>query len=421
MKRSEDKKVILSQILSLFRMASITPVLWIHKPLADGRFSIRIRIEALGRTLYKSTGFKARETEWHPKRLRVRGKSPEVKAVNSGIDRLMKAASDAEIDLIRENEIVTAEAIRDRLAPRRRGPKTDLFDVGDKRVAELNANQQVYTATRYESILKQLREYERGRPLPLDRITPAYLRAYETHLISKQSNGASTVASKMRALKALMGIAARDGLISRDVNPFEGVAIREPKSTKHKLTWGQVQALSEVTLERPQLRLARDSFLFSFYAAGIRFGDLCRLGPQNLRNGRLEWEMGKVSRGHGVALAPAAREILACYAGSGESGFLFPFLHRSDTSTPAKERAVIGARNAAVNRSLKEVGGLAGIKVRLTFHMSRHSFADYARREGVDIYTISKLLGHTDIAITQRYLSSFDERAVDAAIGRLFG
>ncbi len=52
--------------------------------------------------------------------------------------------------------------------------------------------------------------------------------------------------------------------------------------------------------------------------------------------------------------------------------------------------------------------------------MSRHSFADYARKRGMSIYDISKALGHKNLQVTERYLKEFDEESVDKAMGALF-
>ncbi|MEI6435727.1 MAG: tyrosine-type recombinase/integrase [Bacteroidota bacterium] len=51
----------------------------------------------------------------------------------------------------------------------------------------------------------------------------------------------------------------------------------------------------------------------------------------------------------------------------------------------------------AINRYLKE---LAGIKKNLTYHVARHTFATISISIGVDIYTVSKMLGHTDLKTT---------------------
>jgi len=56
------------------------------------------------------------------------------------------------------------------------------------------------------------------------------------------------------------------------------------------------------------------------------------------------------------------------------------------------------------NKLLKEIAKLCGINKTLTFHMSRHSFAtQICLSQGVPIESVSRMLGHTDIATTQRY------------------
>ena len=59
---------------------------------------------------------------------------------------------------------------------------------------------------------------------------------------------------------------------------------------------------------------------------------------------------------------------------------------------------------------LKEWCNSAGIGKRVTFHTARHSFATLALTQGVDLYTVSKLLGHKNIQVTQIYANVVDEK-----------
>ena len=52
------------------------------------------------------------------------------------------------------------------------------------------------------------------------------------------------------------------------------------------------------------------------------------------------------------------------------------------------------------------------------FHMARHTFATLQLAEGTDIYTVSKLLTHSNLATTQVYADVVDELKRDAA-GRI--
>lgn len=56
----------------------------------------------------------------------------------------------------------------------------------------------------------------------------------------------------------------------------------------------------------------------------------------------------------------------------------------------------------------------ANINKNLTFHCSRHTFATMMLTLGVDIYTTSKLLGHSNVSTTQIYSKIVDEKKVEA-------
>ena len=57
----------------------------------------------------------------------------------------------------------------------------------------------------------------------------------------------------------------------------------------------------------------------------------------------------------------------------------------------------------------------------ISMHISRHSFADYARIKSGNLYAISKTLGHSSLQITEAYLKSFDQDAVDQLADQLWG
>ena len=76
--------------------------------------------------------------------------------------------------------------------------------------------------------------------------------------------------------------------------------------------------------------------------------------------------------------------------------------------------AAVGKGPAGCHSYLFFVAKHAGLGVSIYFHTARHSFATLMVSQNVDIYTVSKLLGHKDIATTQIYAKVLDEKKKEA-------
>src|ERR1041385_202252 len=80
-----------------------------------------------------------------------------------------------------------------------------------------------------------------------------------------------------------------------------------------------------------------------------------------------------------------------------------------------EERVFTGLKYSAyVNVELQRWVMKAGITKRITFHCARHTHATLLLSNGVDIYTVSKLLGHKQISTTQIYGKIIDQKKIEA-------
>ena len=407
-------------------MAKITPVLWTYKKAKDGSAPIWLRVADSEGTLYYTLGESVKERHWSKRTQRVRKSHRKHAALNARIAEAEAEAARIVAALERSEQEVTAKAIVEALRGERKVTQ-DYFSYADEVIDRLERRGQIYTHKRYKSVCKKLREWT-GEPLPFEDLTVNLLRRYETHLIEHYDNAPSTVASNFRAIRAILYRAIEDGLASQEDNPFFSFKIKQGKTERTKLSLQQIKALEELELEAlSREAIARDTFLFSFYAAGIRFGDVCRLQWQHIHEGDeetvLSYEMSKTGKRKEVPLMPQAVAILQRYrtASSQRETRIFPLLIGYTLKTARDEANAIASQNALVNRALKKLAERVGIEESVSFHISRHSFADLVRRKGWDLYSIRDALGHSSLRVTEKYLAGFDERGLSDKMNSLFG
>jgi integrase/recombinase XerD len=94
---------------------------------------------------------------------------------------------------------------------------------------------------------------------------------------------------------------------------------------------------------------------------------------------------------------------------AGESEFLIP----TNKSTQIKTEGIqVATRKAAKNAGIQEVlytDAKGHPRYKVTAYAFRHGFADNMVRQGCDLARLKKLMGHSDISMTQKYLDPDDE------------
>lgn len=104
--------------------------------------------------------------------------------------------------------------------------------------------------------------------------------------------------------------------------------------------------------------------------------------------------------------------------------FVFDFLKDSDfenikmdndfSKMTPKQYRKLKNNSIVYNRNLKTLQELAKIRTKLTTHVARHTYTSLLMNsDNVNLYEISKSLGHSDVTITQNYISRFDTARLD--------
>ena len=146
----------------------------------------------------------------------------------------------------------------------------------------------------------------------------------------------------------------------------------------------------EIAPHRKTHILARDLFLFACYT-GVSYADAVSITHENLYTDDdgalwLKYRRRKNEHRASVKLLPEALALFDKYKDENRET-LFPMIHHPN-----------------LKRHMKALAALAGIKDNLCYHQGRHSFASLVTLEaGVPIETISRMLGHSNIRMTQVY------------------
>jgi integrase len=154
-------------------------------------------------------------------------------------------------------------------------------------------------------------------------------------------------------------------------------------------------------------------------------------------DGRLEYYPGKTGKERSIKLLLQPLKILRLYYSEDakETDYIFPFLdsnsnHSGMVFPEDFQRASpeflellykkIESQVSMFNQALKTIARKAEIKKNITSRISRHSFADIARKKNISVYDIQKMLGHSSVKITEAYLKSLDNDVTDKVMSEVF-
>ncbi len=417
------------------KMARCTPILRKSKSQSDGHCPIWLRFSDTHHTIYASLGVTVHPRLWNEAKREVRKGHPQSELINALIQARLNDVEAERLRLLRDGEPVTAEALKAAVATPVTSASICFLAYVHDFLVEIESKGNIRRFKRERVVMNKLEAFA-GSLLPFGKITPDFLRRFETHLLTEHRNKASTVQGNMTIIRLHLRRAMKEGIIPRDVDPFFAYApAKAERPERHKLSERELAAIEALTLgnigpSARQIARVRDVFLFSLYLAGIRFADIATMKVGNLteeKGGlRLSYRMSKTGKRVTLRLIPQAERIARAYTtteggeSKGADDFLFSMLQRYDLSTPRKRLNAISAQNTLHNKYLKMIAEKAEVKGILSFHVSRHSFADLARKRGWGIYEISKALAHSGLAITERYLAGFDDELVDSKMSALF-
>jgi len=369
---------------------------------------IYVRVTSYYKVKYISTGRKIQERFWNKDREQVRSNHPDAVEMNQYLEDFLRAArerfrqSDFNINAVDRNTVVL-----------------DVISfIVDKLLKDYSKPEQFRTRQRYVTLKNKLVEFTGTNRIPFDSINKNFVQKFDTWM--SRSSKRNTRIFYIKRLKRVINAAIEEGVLF--ANPFPKVKLREERGDRQRfLTLDQIKLLGEYEAPINSHRWhARNLFLLSFYIGGSRFEDTVSLEWAHIKNGSLHFTMGKTKSPQMICLLPKALDIINLYAHRAEHKYIFPYLsdavERADVIAFKK---AVSSKNTIVNKRLAVIAKHLEME-KFSFHSSRHSIAEYLRLKKVDLYTISKILRHSNLKITELYLKQFDSDSVSEEFAKAF-
>lgn len=244
-------------------------------------------------------------------------------------------------------------------------------------------------------IIRHLIAYHGERTCFKD-VDKSYLKGYVDYL-----NGANLARSTQylyfKMVVVSLNRAVREGIIDR--NPADNISREDcpspARNMRVHLTFEELKLLMATPCRYDHIKRA---FLFSCFC-GLRFSDVQRISWDNIEyikegTAQLKIIQKKTSEPLYIPLSVNALEQLPAQT---KDGIIF-------------ELPTLGT----IEITLRKWARTAGINKHITFHIARHTYAVLLLSFGADLYTVSKLLGHTSIHTTQIYAQIADKKKTEA-------
>lgn len=339
---------------------------------------------------------------WNIKEGKATGKSVESSEVNALLEKTKAGIHKIYRDVQERENAVSAEKVKNiflgidskqyMLMKAFDEHVEEKFNLIGKRIVKSTYHRYYYLRIRLSEFLTE--KYHLS-DIPLREINYQFIRDFEMYLLTVRGNKQSTIAQYLINLKKIVELAYKNEWIFR--NPFINYKIEDEKSERGYLSQREVEILMNWKLDK-RLERTRDVFIFCCFT-GLSYIDVFKLTKEQIQlsiDGQ-QWIMGKREKtdmDYFIPMMEIPKKILEKYKNH---------IFKDGKLLPVKG-------SLTVNRHLKEIAEICGIKKHLTFHLSRHTFATLTMSKGVSLESVSKMLGHKNIQTTQIYAKMTTEK-----------
>jgi site-specific recombinase XerD len=374
------------------------------KTNTDGLIPIYLRVTVDGERIELSTKRFSHPDKWSIEGSCMKGTSAESKATNSYLDALKAKIYDYQQQLIRKDELVNAENMRNKILgiEKRSHMLIAIFqNHNDEVKALIGKDFAAATHVRYETSLKHTVDFIKWKykvsDIDIRKVDHEFITSYEFYLKTKRNCCQNTTSKYIKNFGKIIRICLANGWIDR--NPFVNYKSKVVEVERAFLSQDEIETMFNKEFGTERLNLVKDIFLFSCFT-GLAYADVKKLKRNNIALGvdGERWifiNRTKTDTRSNIPLLPISAAIIEKY--------------RNHPQAVNQERVLPILSNQKMNSYLKEIADLCGIHKELTFHIAHHTFATTVTlTNGVPIESVSKMLGHKNLHTTQHYAKILD-------------
>lgn len=421
-----------------------------HKPTRNKTYNLYLMVTVGSKRTKKKTGIQLKRIDDFNPQCKgnnwIRANVPDAKALNEQLRQVLAQANDTYNDLGKEGEVTSFHVLK---AMNVEYVSPSFLAFARERAQMIYDNGGWRNWRKYCGLINKLDAFRKKRRMPditVEDLTVDLLTRFDNFLHKWENEREpgkllhpNTIEVQFNILRTLVHRAIEIGIMEASKDPFLVFKYKGVKTIKEKLNEEEMSRIIALDLEDGSLIWhCKNYFLFSYYCAGIRAADLIQLRWRNItESGRLHYQMGKNHKDRDLVLVEPALEILRHYHtdDAKPDDYIFPLLNNNaeyakhitqadkDRMKPDLRHLLyqqVSAKNALINKYLKKIAEKAEVTTNLTMHISRHAFAHIAQESGAESSAIKNILGHSNLATTERYMGSFDTSKTDSTLRSLF-
>lgn len=242
----------------------------------------------------------------------------------------------------------------------------------------------------------------------LDEVSHMHIKKYFQYLLLK-GRSPIYVNTILKNIRSFFKYCYKEEYINRNI-ALKVDWQREEKTVIKTFNDDEVLKMLNVYKEKKYVDIRNKCIMAVLFDTGIRNLELCTLGMLDIKE-TVIYIKGKGRKERVVPISPMLKKILIKYERAREEYIKDSLIREDAYFLSYRGKRMTGE---AVERIVKICGEEAKIRkdIRCSPHTCRHYYAQAQLRNGLDVYSLSRLLGHESINITKRYLQGIQDESI---------